>query len=136
MNFIPKIEYTERITSTLKTVTFSSPPEGDPFGESVEDNVRITKTNDGTRQTQFNYTEAKLDIEFIFQTQAVYDAFKLFIKEHARYGRTFKYYPSSDEVEFEEYYLDVKKVSYKKPIPSATLGEFEHDFKFRLSRVD
>jgi hypothetical protein len=135
MNFIPKIEYVERITGTPKTITFNSPPEGDPFKEAYTYNTVETVSNNGTTQTQFNYATKAYSLEFIFQTEAVKDAMLDFINNHAAYGSKFDYYPSSDEAAFETYELDGKAFSLKRPIPAATLGEFEYDFSFKISKV-
>jgi len=134
MNFIPKIEYITRGTATTVTLTFDSPPEGDPFKETYEDSKVVTRSNNGTPQTQFNYTLKTYDLEFLFQSEAVRTAFLLF-RETAKYGSTFKYFPSSDELDFEEFILDDRGVSIGRPIPAATVGQFEYDFKLKLSRV-
>jgi hypothetical protein len=134
MNFIPKIEYVQRVTGLTKTVTFDSPPEGDPFGESYRDSKVVTRSNDGTPQTQFNHTIKTISVEFIFQSEAVKNDVLEF-RETAKYGGTFKYFPSSDEVDFEEYKLDGRQIDLGRPIPAATPGEFEYDFKLDLSRV-
>jgi hypothetical protein len=134
MNFIPKIEYVERITGLAKSFTFDSPPEGDPFNESYKFSTVETVSNNGTTQTQFNYGEKSYALEFIFQTEATKNAVLDFVNNHAVYGAKFNYFPSSDETAFEEFRLDQKSFSLKRPIPAATPGEFEYDFSFTLTR--
>lgn len=135
MNFIPKIEYVERITGTPKTINFANPPEGDPFNESYSYSTVETTTNNGTTQTQFNYKKKTYSLEFIFQSEAIKNAVLDFVNNHAAYGAKFNYFPSSDEAAFETFELEGKGFSLKRPIPAATLGEFEYDFKLTISRV-
>ena len=134
-NFIPKIEYVERLTGTPKTITFNSPPDGDPFSESYKYSTVETVSNNGTTQVQFNYGEKSYSLDFIFQSEAVKNAVLDFVNNHAIYGGKFDYYPSNDEVAFETFRLDQKSFALKRPIPAATLGEFEYDFKFTITRV-
>ena len=133
MNFIPKIEYIQYITGDAKTLTFGSPPEGDPFNESYEDNKVVTRSNNGTPLTQFNYTRKNYALSFIFQSETV-RADVITFRDTAKRGVVFKYFPSSDEVDYEEFYLEGNGISFKRPIPSATLGEFEYDFSINMSR--
>lgn len=135
MNFIPKITYVERITGTAKTITFNSPPEGDPFRESYSYSTVETVSNNGTTQTQFNYATKSYSLEFIFQPESVKTAMLDFVNNHAAYGAKFNYFPSSDEAAFETFELDGKGFSLKRPIPAATLGQFEYDFSIKISKV-
>lgn len=135
MNFIPKIEYTELGTGTPKTITFGNPPEGDPFGEEYKHSSTVTTSNNGQRQTQHNNVRKMYSLEFIFQTEAVKDAMVDFINNHAMRGGKFNYFIHSDEVTSEEMEIEGKSFKLKRPIPAATVGEFEYDFKFKISRV-
>ena len=63
-NYIPKIEYIELNTGTPKTITFETPPEGDPFSEKDEVKARSTRSTNGTKQTQFNYNLTRLNVEY------------------------------------------------------------------------
>ncbi len=134
-NFIPKIEYTELGTGTPKTITFDSPPEGDPLGERYSASQRSKRSTGGVRQTQHNYNLKQYRLEFIFQTETVKDEFDDFWLNHAAKGGDFKYFIHSDEVTFETMELVIGSYSPKRPIPSAVLGEFEYDFKFTIERV-
>jgi len=136
MNFIPKIEYTDILDGLPKSFTFDSPPEGDPFGEEVRPNIKVTKSNNGRKQVQFNYLEVKYKLQFIFQSEAVKNDFDEFFKRHAVRGASFRYFPSSDEVDFFQCTLASRTVSYARPIPAATLGEFEYDFSFEIERLE
>jgi uncharacterized protein Veg len=135
LNFIPKIVYTEILDGQLKEFTFDSPPEGDPFDETISVSSVVTKSNNGRKQTQFNYLEKTYSFEFIFQSEATKQAFVDFITRHAFRGGSFDYYPSSDELDFETFTIDVKSVSFSRPIPTAITGEFEYDFSFGVERV-
>ena len=135
MNFIPKIEYIELGTGTPKTITFDSPPEGDPLGERYRPVQRSKRSTGGVRQTQHNYTLKQYRFEFIFQTELVKDAFDDFFLNHASKGGAFNYFIHSDEIEFELMELVIGTYSPKRPIPAATVGEFEYDFKFTIERV-
>jgi hypothetical protein len=135
LNFIPKIEYIELIDGLPKVLLFDNPPEGDPFNESTNVKSSVTKSSNGNKQTQFNYIEEKLTLDFIFQSEDTKKAFQDFIEKHGYRGGKFNYFSSSDEVEFEEYTLTSKSVGFGRPIPSAIPGEFEHDFSFGIERV-
>ena len=135
MNFIPKITYTELVTATPKTVTFDSPPEGDPFGESYKTMQSSSRSSAGVKQTQYNYTIKSYALNFNFQSETVKDAFEDFYLNHASKGGTFKYFPSSDEVDFETFELSIRDQKFSRPIPSATPGEYEYDFRLSVERV-
>ena len=134
-NFIPKIEYVELGTGTPKTVQFDSPPEGDPFRERLRINQRSRRSTSGVRQTQFNYSEQRYTLNFTFQSETVKAAFEDFYLNHAGRGGSFNYFESSDEVAFLTFELRIGDVQFSRPIPSATLGEFEYDFRFNVERV-
>lgn len=134
-NFIPKIEYTELTTGTPKVLTFDSPPEGDPFREELRVNQRSKRSNSGVKQVQFNYAERRYTLNFTFQSETVKAAFEDFYLNHAARGGSFNYFESSDEVAFDTFELRISSVRFSRPIPAATLGEFEYDFRFSIERV-
>lgn len=133
-NFIPKIEYIELNTLTPKSITFDSPPEGDPLGEVYKHSSTVTTSNNGTRQTAHNYIRKMYDIEFIFQTTTVKVAFVDFLNNHAMKGGKFNYFIHSDEVASEEMEIEGKSAKFSRPIPDGS-GDFEYDFSFKMSRV-
>jgi len=136
MNFIPKIEYIELGTGVPKTITFNSPPEADPFNEEYTPSITKTKSNNGRTQVQFNYMEKLYSLEFIFQSEAVKDAVLDFYNNHAIRGGKFNYYPSSDEVDYETFYLNTRGFTLGRPIPTGDFsGSFEYDFKLKFERV-
>lgn len=133
-NWIPKIEYTELLTGTPKTITFDNPPEGDPLGESYKTKKIVTTSDDGTRQTVFKHTRKHLKVEFLFQSEAVKDKVVDFYNKHAQRGGNFKYFIHSDEVDFDTYEIDDRGLSLSRPIPNG-VGDFEYDFKMSFSKV-
>jgi hypothetical protein len=134
-NFTPKIEYTELNTGTPKSVNFETPPEGDPFNENYQSFSTVTNSNNGQRQTAHNYARKFYALEFIFQSETVKDEVIDFINNHATRGGKFNYFIHSDEIEFEEMELEGKKFSLDRPIPAAIAGDFEYDFKLKISRA-
>lgn len=135
MNFIPKIVYNELVTGIEKTVQFDSPPEGDPLGERYRAIQTSRRSTAGVRQTQHNYNLLTYRLKFIFQLEDTYQDFKDFYLNHASKGGSFKYYIHSDEVEYEVFEFKMGTFNPKRPIPSATLGEFEYDFNFQIEKV-
>lgn len=135
MNYIPKIEYVDLIDGSTKVIIFDSPPEGDPFNEEIQGRVKVTKSNNGRRQVQYNYAEQFYKLEFLFQSEAVKLQVEELFTRHALRGGKINYFSSSDEVDFIEFYVGSRSLSFKRPIPSAIEGEFEYDFSFSLERV-
>lgn len=136
MNFIPKIEYNELGTGTPKTITFDSPPNDDPYNEKYAPSIVKTKSNNGRTQVQFNYMLKTYELDFIFQSETVKDAVLDFYLNHAIKGGKFNYFPSSDEVDNEEFNLATRGFSLSRPIPVGDFtGQFEYDFKLKLERV-
>ena len=131
MNWIPKIEYIQN--STTVSFIFDSPPEGDPLNEKYSDSKIITKTNDGSTQTQFNYTTISYDIDFIFQSQSVKNNFLTFIG-FAKKGSEFKFFSSNDESDYVTVRLESRNHDISRPIPNG-VGDFEYNLSFTLSRV-
>lgn len=122
-------------TGTPKTITFDSPPEGDPLGERYRATQTSKRSTAGVKQVQHNYNLKEYRLEFIFQSQSVKDAFDDFWLNHASRGGNFEYFIHSDEVESETFELNIRTYSPKRPIPAATIGEFEYDFRFTIERV-
>lgn len=133
MNFIPKIEYIEKGTGLPKSVNFTTPPEGDPFKESYKISSVVSRSNNGTIQTQFNYNTKVYDIEFIFEPEVVKQEMLDFILIHASRGSEFNYFISNDELEFETFKFTDKSFKLKRPIPDAA-GDFLYSFKFKMER--
>lgn len=133
-NFTPKIEYTEINTGTPKTITFGNPPEGDPYNEEYKHRSTVTNSNNGMRQTAHNNVRKSYNLDFIFQSETVKNSMVDFINNHAMRGGKFNYFPHSDEVTSEEMEIEGKAFKLSRPIPNGS-GDFEYDFKFKISRV-
>lgn len=133
-NFIPKIEYIELNTGTPKTIIFDSPPEGDPLRENYTYSRTVTTSNNGTKQTAFNYARKEYTLEFLFQSESVKNSMVDFINNHAIRGGKFNYFIHSDEVDSEEMELEGRRFKLSRPIPNGS-GDFEYDFQVQFSRV-
>jgi hypothetical protein len=133
-NYIPKIEYTHIVTGVETSFTFDSQPEGDPYNESIKPVVYETRSNNGTRQVQFNYGLLTYNLDFKFQSKATYDSVRDFLTEHAMRGGSFNYFPSSDESDYETWELDIKSVKFKRPIFDS-VDVFLFDFSFSIERA-
>ena len=133
MNYIPKIEYIQKGTGLPKTVDFTTPPEGDPFNESYKISSVVSRSNNGSIQTQFNYATKIFQIEFVFQPESVKDQMTEFVLTHAGLGGSFNYFPSNDEVDFETFKFTDKDFKVKRPIPDGS-GDFLYSFKFKVEK--
>jgi len=134
MNWTPKIMYTELGTGTDKTITFGSPPEGDPYNEQVEAIRKVNTSSNGSSQTQWSYNIQKIKLKFKFQSSSIVTQVKDFLENQAYQGGVFKYYPSSNESNYFTYELDTNKVSFDRPIPDGS-GDFEYNFTLPFKRV-
>lgn len=135
MNFIPKIQYIELETGTPKTITFDSPPEGDPLNEGFIANVKQRRSLSGVRQTHFNYHIKRYKVEFLFQSKTVRDAVEDFYINHASKGGKFDYFISNDEVEKEVFELAQRGIDFPRPIPDSAGTDFEYNFVINMERV-
>lgn len=134
MNWTPKISYTELGTGTAKTITFSSPPEKDPFNEKITGVFKKNASSDGSTQTQWSYNKQIYSVKFLFETSANKTLFETFLTDHAYQGGVFKYYPHSDESTYDTYQLIDKSVKFDRPIPDGS-NDFEYNFSFKMERV-
>ena len=104
-NWIPKIVYTEVISGTGKTITFDSPPDGDPLNERESAKFTQNRSASGRAVTQFNYSLSRYDLNFKFQSQTVLDKVRDFVRDHSFHGADFKYYIHSDEADYETFIM-------------------------------
>lgn len=129
-NWIPEIQY----GSPTTTLNFTYPPERDPFNEDLKANVKVTKSNDGTEQVQYNYTEEMITVNFVFLTKAELDSLRTFYEDHAALGNTFTYLPSDDEVTSYTYSLADYSFKPKRVITNG-VDDFFYDVKMKFRRV-
>ena len=133
-NYIPKITYTELVTGSAKTITFTSEPEGDPFNEKIIKTAKVNESSDGSTQTQWSFNEQEYKLEFKFETSANKTLFETFITDHAFQGGVFTYQPHSDvDDDKETYQLIDKSVTFDRPVPSGS--DFLYHFSFKIIRV-
>jgi len=135
MNWIPKIIYTPILGGSEITITFSAPPEGDPYKEEYKGIRKTTRSSSGSAQTQYNYTLKMYDLTFLFEPEATKLAFDSFVKFHCFRGGVFKYYPSSDETDYALFEFSGNSYKPSRPIPDGA-GDFEYNLKFKIERVD
>lgn len=132
-NFIPKIEYVEIFTAIPKTITFETPPDGDPIGEEDIISSVVTRSNNGTIQTQFNNIRVKDAHEFIFVSKAIKEQVQDMVRKHSSRGGEVNYFIHSDEVEFDTVkYID-KKLRYRRDLADGA-GDFLYRFKLNFER--
>ncbi len=134
MNWQPKIEYTDLTTGTPTVLTFDGPPEGDPYNEGLKVSASSRRSTSGVRQTQWNYNIKEYKIKFRFQSNAIKILTESFLSNHAYKGGEFKYFPSSDEVDFETMEIKGKSTKFKRTLPDDS-GDFEYDFTLSMERV-
>lgn len=126
-NFIPKFEYEDGGT---QTVNLTLPPESDPLGETFNTNQNTTRSNAGKRQTKFNYTDHQFRFTLVFLTKAEVDALKAMYDAVGAVGKSFKYFPSNDEVEFFTIYWDRKQFNPERTVQSGS--DFLYDLPITL----
>lgn len=132
-NFIPKIEYVEINTLVNKSVNFDQAPEGDPFNEEFRHSTTVTTSNNGQKQTAYNYGRKYYEVEFLYISSAVKTALEDFFNNHAVRGGKFNYFIHNDEVTFEEFEIEGKNIKFSRPIPNGA-GDFEYNVKMRMSK--
>lgn len=132
-NFIPKIEYIEIFTAIAKTITFETPPDGDPTGEEDIISSVVTRSNNGEIQTQFNNIRTKEGHEFIFVSKTIKEEVQDMIRNHSSRGGEVNYFIHSDEVEFETVKYTDKKLRYRRDLADGN-GDFLYRFKLNFER--
>lgn len=135
MNYIPKITYTELGTGTPRTITFNTPPEGDPLGEQIKGDVKTTETSNGNFQTQWNRNEEIFNLSFKLETLAIKTAVELFFKKHALKGGVFNYYKSNDETDYKVYRMVSTSIKFIRAVANSSDNDFFYNFNFNLKRT-
>ena len=132
-NFIPKIEYTEIFTGVPKTIQFETPPDADPENEELQVSSVVTRSNNGTIQTQFNNTREIETHNFIFVSKLIKDQVKDMFVNHSSLGGVVNYFPHSDEVEFDTVSYTEKKIKFRRDFADGA-GDFIYRFKLKFER--
>lgn len=130
MNYIPKIEYGTGPT----VITFELPPQGDNLDESFKANVTKTISTAGVEQVQWNYNEHYISPAFTFVSQVLRDQLETFYLTWASKGKAFKYFESSDEVDFFTVTMDKNEFKPKKIVCDG-LGGFIWDIEMNMRRT-
>jgi len=133
-NFIPKIVYTPILGGSDVTITFTYPPEKDPFSETQALIVKTTRSSNGTKQTQYNYKMEQFEMKFKLVSKTIMDLVRTFIVDHAARGGSFKYYIHSDVASYNTYDYVKNSFSINRTITDRA-GDFFYDFKFQMERV-
>ena len=130
-NFIPKIEFGTGPT----TITFDLPPEGDFRSQNFNASEKTSTSNNGTEQTQFNFTEDRLGLSFFFISETIKTQMDNFMLTHALRGLEFSYFESNDEVAFITVTLRRKRWSPTIMFAEATPGNFIYEFDLDMREL-
>jgi len=129
-NWIPRIQYGGGPT----TINFTYPPEGDPENEVLRGDVRVSQSNSGNEQVQWNYTEEIWTINFVFLSQTELDNLRTFFTSHAVKGNTFTYFPSNDEAT--NFTMSLADHNFRpKRVFSDGSGDFIYEVSIQMRRV-
>lgn len=97
-------------------VAFDFPPI-ETTGEILEGKNTTSESLSGIRQVAINYIEATRSLTFSFMSQATYLLMDAFLKTHALFGNTFRYYDDGSSVTYIEYEVSTLKSQPKKIAP-------------------
>ena len=129
-DFIPKISYGSGPT----VITLSLPPEGDPIGESITVNHETVLSNNGTTQTQYNYTDQIYNVNFVFLTSSELSSLRTFFDDWAKLGKVFNYSIHSDSISYVAFYLNSFEFNPKRAIADGS-GDFYYDLSLSFRRA-
>jgi len=129
MNYIPKFEY-EHSTLGTTEVILSLPPQSDPLKEKFVTKGRETRSSSGNDQWQFNYTDQSFTLDLVFVEKDIKDQLKTMYDEVGSKGKSFKYFPSNDEVTSFTVILARKNFDPKRTIASG--DDFIYDISISL----
>jgi hypothetical protein len=132
-NFIPKIEYIEKFTGIAKVIEFDFPPDADPVQEQLRISSVVTRSNNGTVQTQFNNIKTEQTHNFIFVSQTLTDLVRDMIVNHAALGGSVNYFESKDEVDFVTVKYTEKRFKVQRDLADGN-GDFLYRFKLKFER--
>lgn len=97
---IPKITYGLIPTS----IVFDYPPKEDD-GEQLEAIEKVSTSNSGLRQVQVQYTEGTRKLKFQAVSETIRTQLETFFKNHAQYGKPFRYYDDQNSIDYVEFEL-------------------------------
>lgn len=127
-NYIPKIGYDTGPTY----VTFTLPPEGDPYNEVATAANVTTVAASGVIQNNQLYQEQVYKLKFTFVTKTVADAFRTFFENWGSLKKEFTYYPHTDTTDGSGTYTLVDdKINFERTLPGAS-SDFLYDLEFSI----
>ena len=116
-------------------VTFDTPPEGDPQGESLGTEKEQLRSIGGQLFTSEFYDYQTFSLKFILQGNAVALKLKRLFQDFALKGESFRYFPHSDDDTIShEVELESETVNFNRDHPDGQ-GGFLWSFEFTLISV-
>lgn len=97
-------------------ILFTYPPV-ETDGESLEAKSTISESLAGRQQVSVNFIEGVRRLKFSFLSPAIYALVDTFLRSHAIYGRTFRYYENQTLTPYTDVELNTLKVVPKKIAP-------------------
>lgn len=102
-------------------------------GKKLDPKERVAVSINGTRQVSIDYIEEIREMEHGFLTQTIFNTLEIFYKNHALFGRTFRYYEDKLSVSYIDYELSSFKFEPEKVAPKGPL-DFVWNVKMKLRR--
>ena len=130
-NFVPKLEVTKGIDTT--SVTFDSPPEGDPYNERITSVGSSRRTLSGKLVKTNFYKIKTYTLNFTLQPETVKTNLELFLDKISD-GTQFRFYRHSDEIDFELVDMESNNIAYERVVSDGQ-GKFLYSFEISFQRV-
>ena len=132
-NFIPVLSFGP---DPELTVTFDTPPEGDPQNETLATEKEQVRSVGGQLFTSDFYDYKTFTLRFILQSNALALKLKRVFEDHALKGESFTYFPHSDDSSIRfGVELQSESVTFNRDHPDG-LGGFLWSFEFTLINVN
>jgi len=97
-------------------ILFQFPPM-EKNGEILETKANTSESLSGIRQVSVNYIEENRSLVFSFLSPAIYALLDTFLRSHALFGESFRYYEDQTLNTYKDYELDKFKVTPRKLAP-------------------
>jgi len=94
-------------------ILFQFPPM-EKNGEILETKANTSESLSGIRQVSVNYIEENRSLVFSFLSPAIYALLDTFLRTHALFGESFRYYEDQTLNTYKDYELDKFKVTPRK----------------------
>lgn len=102
-------------------IEFAYPPK-ESNGEELETKQTTSESLSGIRQVSTNYLEAARSLVFSFLSQTLKEQVDTFLKTHAMFGESFRYYENKTLTNYVSYELDKLKATPKKLAPKGEIA--------------